>query len=281
MFDQLEELFNNTSSRTIANFIMWRLIDFTVPYSSRDLKQRYLIFQKDIDGRLDRDQTWKSCVDVVTENLPYAIGAIYVKDYFKHEVKQEVLKMFNNIKAEFSNVLKESLWMNEKMISKLNDKLNSLTPLIGFPEEYYDEQKITDFYKGVIIDDNQYLETLLLLRVLIADAKFQDSYKTTSNESEWRKYPSPTTVSAFYSVSDNTIRKYYNILNILQIINCLYFLFTVISAGMLQNKVSDASQLDYLNYGSIGFIIAHEMAHIFTQMVRSPRIMFMFILNWC
>lgn len=207
MFDQLEELFSKTSSRTIANYIIWRLIDFTVPYSSLELKHRYLAFQKDIDGRLDRDQTWKSCVDVVTEHIPYAIGAVYVEDYLKRQVKQEVVKMFNNIKVEFSNVLKESLWMNEKMISKLNDKLNSLTPLIGFPGEHYDDQKVTDFYKDVKIDDNQYLETLLHLRLLIADAKFQDLYKTTTNESEWRKYPAPTTVTAFYSESDNTIRK--------------------------------------------------------------------------
>lgn len=198
---------------------MWRLIDFTVPYSSSQLKQRYLMFQKEIDGRLDRDQSWKSCVDVVTENLPYAVGAIYVENYFKHSVKQEVLKMFNNIKVEFSNVLKESLWMDDKMKSKMNEKLNSLIPLIGFPGEFYDEQKITDFYKGVQIDGNLYLETLLNLRVLIADAKFQDSYKSTTNESEWRKYATPTTVTAFYSESDNTIRMYYNKLKILLTIN--------------------------------------------------------------
>lgn len=211
MFDELEELFSKTSTRTIANFVIWRLIDFSVPYSSRQLKQRYLKFQKEIDGRLDRDQIWKSCVDVVTENLPYAVGSIYVKDYFKHQEKQEVLKMYKNIKDEFSNVLKESLWMDDKMKSKLNDKLNSLTPLIGFPGEHYDEQKIAEFYKSVAIDENQYLETLLHLRVLIADEKFQDSYKPSSNESEWRKYPSATTVTAFYTESDNTIRKCCNI----------------------------------------------------------------------
>ncbi|CAO1415218.1 unnamed protein product [Diamesa serratosioi] len=248
MFDELEELFSATSSRTIANFIMWRLIEFTVPFSSSQLKERYLKFQNEIDGRLDRDQSWKSCVDIVTDNLPYAVGAIYVKDYFKHQEKQEVLKMYNNIKDEFLNVLKESLWMEDEMKEKMIDKLKSLTPLIGFPGENYDEQKISEFYKSVKIDDNQYLETLLHLRVLIADGKFQDLYKASTNENDWRKYPTATTVTAFYSESDNTI---------------------LISAGMLQNNVPDALQINYLNYGRIGFIIAHEIAHSFNQMINN------------
>lgn len=207
MFDELEELFSISSSRTIANFIMWRLIEFTVPFSSSQLKQRYLKFQKEIDGRLDRDQSWKRCVDIVTENLPYAVGVIYVENYFKHQEKQEVLKMYYNIKDEFSNVLKESLWMDDKMKTKLNDKLNSLTPLIGFPGEYFDEQKISEFYEGVKIDENEYLETLLHLRVIVADAKIQYSYEASGNKNDWRKYPTATTVTAFYSESNNTIRK--------------------------------------------------------------------------
>ena len=46
-----------------------------------------------------------------------------------------------------------------------------------------------------------------------------------------------------------------------------------LSAGVLQLTTSEAHPINYLDFGALGFIIAHEISHIVNQFVsyrRSP-----------
>lgn len=185
------------------------MIDFAVSQSISNLNDIYIRFQTLIDGREDRDQAWKGCVDVLSENLPFAVGFVYVQKYFKANMKASVVEMFNNIKDQFYEVIREAEWIDESTREKLLYKLKSIVPLIAFPDEGFNERAINEFYDGVISDKNQYLRTLFQLRVIDADNKFRQTYTSTALETsnDWRKYLPPTSVTALYSVSDNSIRK--------------------------------------------------------------------------
>lgn len=45
--------------------------------------------------------------------------------------------------------------------------------------------------------------------------------------------------------------------------------FPVLTAGIIQSIFLDSNRPNYLNYGSLGSIIGHEIAHAFTQNVSS------------
>lgn len=193
----------------MANYVVLRVVDFVAAQSTADLGNIYIQFRGLIDGRQDREQRWKDCVDVLSSNLPFAIGAAYVEKYFKANTKASVAKMLNNIKEEFVAVIVEAEWIDERVREKLLHKLSSLVPLIAHPEGGFDEQAINEFYDGVKVDNNQYLRNLFRLRVIDADSKFRQTFKSTAleNSNNWNKYLPPTTVNAFYSQADNTIRK--------------------------------------------------------------------------
>jgi predicted metalloendopeptidase len=192
--------------RILANFVVLRVVDFVAAQSrSSELGAIYVRFQKEIDGRQDREQGWKVCVDVLSRNLPFAIGAIYIENYFKADAKASIEEMYSNIKGEFTTLITNAEWIDESTRDKLLNKLQTLVPLIAFPGVGFDEQAIKSFYDEIKIDKDQYLRTLFQLRVIDADNKFRQSYTSTSNE--WQNYLAPTSIAAHYSASDNTIRK--------------------------------------------------------------------------
>lgn len=181
--------------------------------STGKLYEFYIRFRSDIDGRLDRDQSWKECISVVTQNLPFAIGAVYINENFNANTKASVVEMFNYIKLEFINLINESKWIDSNIREKLLTKLNTLRALIAYPPDGFQDLAIARFYDDIDIDENQYLKSLFRLRTIDADSKFKQSRKltaatTTAIElSEWQKYLPPTTATALYSPSDNTISK--------------------------------------------------------------------------
>lgn len=195
--------------RTLANYVILRVVGFVVSQSISGLGDIYIDFQSLIDGREDRDQRWKECVEVVSKNLPYAIGVNYVHQYFDSDVKNIATEMFNNIKAMFVSLITEAEWIDSNTREKLLDTLKSLIPLIAYPGDGFNESVISEFYDGVKFNKSEYLRTLFQLRVIDADNKFRQTYTSTTIEhsNNWKKYLPPTTIAALYSESDNTIRK--------------------------------------------------------------------------
>lgn len=188
---------------------MLRVVDFVVSQSITDLSDIYIHFQKLINGREDRDQRWKECVDSLSKNLPFAIGSVYVERYFKAETKALVVEMFNNIKAEFTSLITDAEWIDAGTREKLLNKLKSLVPLIAYPDGGFNKVAINEFYDAIKVDKSQYLRTLFQLRVIDADNKFRQTNTSSALKSSpnWSKYLPPTSITALYSEFDNTIRK--------------------------------------------------------------------------
>lgn len=146
---------------------------------------------------------------MLSSNVPFAIGSLYVQKYFKASTKATAVEMFNGIKGEFVTLLKQAEWIDESTREKLLSKLKSLVPLLAMPDGGFNERSINEFYDDIKLDKNQYLRTLFQLRVIDADNKFRQTYTSTAlgSSSEWKKYLPPTSIAAVYSQSDNTIRK--------------------------------------------------------------------------
>lgn len=188
---------------------MLRIVDFVVSQSTGELGEIYIGFQRQIDGRQDFEQRWKDCVNILSLNLPFAIGATYVQRYLKADTKSSIVEMFNNIKEDFAGVIAEAEWIDKSTREKLLNKLKSVVPLIAYPDDGFDEHVINEFYSGVKIDKNHYMRTLFQLRVIDADNKFRQTFPSTALDKadNWLKYLPPTAATASYSESDNTIRK--------------------------------------------------------------------------
>lgn len=186
---------------------MLRVVDFAAVQSISDLGDIYSKLRRLIDGQQDREQTWKVCIDDLTANLPFAVGKVYIDNFFNPGSKASTLVMFDNIKDELVALITAADWIDKSTRSELLAKLESLVPLIATPDEGFSEKAITEFYADVNFDSTERLKTLLQLRVVDADNKFQQTYTSTvlRSSNSWKKYLPPTSVAASYSKSDNTI----------------------------------------------------------------------------
>lgn len=61
-FDQLSDVLNSTSKRTLANYVSWRAIYSITETLTANVRNAELLFNRDVDGKVKREERWKECV---------------------------------------------------------------------------------------------------------------------------------------------------------------------------------------------------------------------------
>lgn len=139
-------------------------------------------------------------------SLSIAVGALYVRKYFRQDSKALALEMVNGIRREFEEILKDVNWMDDKTKQSALNKLHSMSTHIGYPDEIMDNSKIEKYYENLNIDENNYLSSVLNMNVFGTDYAFNKLRKPV-NKTDWVTHARPAVVNAFYSSIENSIRK--------------------------------------------------------------------------
>ena len=114
--------------------------------------------------------------------------------------------------------------------------------LVGFPKELLDMDLIWEtFYEKVEISPTTLLENMLNMA---KESRKQDisELREKVDKLDWRKLTFVADANAFYSPVYNLV---------------------IIPAGFLQGIVFSSSRPNYMNYGSVGVVIGHEITHGF------------------
>lgn len=67
MFEDLNELMKNTSKRTIANYLMWRVAYFSSELLTDELSDKLFEFDRFLTGIKRKSQRWRFCVKKTIE----------------------------------------------------------------------------------------------------------------------------------------------------------------------------------------------------------------------
>jgi predicted metalloendopeptidase len=185
---------------------MWRVSSFSSYFLTKAIRKRQNEYANEVSGTEDEEPRWKECVDIVTGSVPIAIGAQYVRQYFKKESKAAALDMVNRIKAEFEKTLKTVPWMDNETRKSALQKLASMTTYIGYPDELMDDDKLIEHYKNLDFDESKYLETILNLNIF-STVKSLEKLHDPVDKKDWRSHGKPAVVNAYYSSIENSIRK--------------------------------------------------------------------------
>lgn len=86
------------------------------------------------------------------------------------------------------------------------DKVKAMTTHIGYPDEIMDDKKLEEYYEGLEINPDTYLESVLRMNVFGTDYAFNKLRKSV-NKTDWVTHSRPAIVNAFYSSIENSIRK--------------------------------------------------------------------------
>jgi len=245
-FESLGRLLKETPQRTIANYMMWRIHAFSSFFLTEELRKRQLVYSTAVSGKQEQEPRWKECIDITSGSLSIAVGALYVRKYFRQDSKATALEMVNGIRKEFENILNEVNWMDDETRKSALNKLHSMSTHIGYPDEIMDNAKIEKYYENLSIDPENYLSSVLHMNVFGTDYAFNKLRKPV-NKTDWVTHARPAIVNAFYSSIENSIQ---------------------FPAGILQGQFFSADRPRYMNYGAIGFVIGHEITHGFDDQGR-------------
>ncbi|XP_055296722.1 neprilysin-2-like [Sitodiplosis mosellana] len=247
-FNSLGQLLQDTPKRIIANYMMWRVTKFSSLFLTNEIRKRQLVYNTAISGAQEQDARWKECTDITSGNmeitsggLSIAVGALYVRKYFRHDSKAAALEIVHEIRKEFELLLRKVNWMDDETRKSALNKLKVMSTHIGYPDEIMDNAKIEKYYENLKINENNYLQSVLNMTIFDTDFEFGKLRKPV-NKTDWVNFAHTAVVNAFYSVPENSIE---------------------FPAGILQEQFFSADRPRYLNFGAIGSVIGHEITHGF------------------
>ncbi|KAL1116405.1 hypothetical protein AAG570_004879 [Ranatra chinensis] len=243
---ELQKILSHTPKRIQANYALWRAAASTVSYLSDEFRDRQLKYATAVSGRTEREARWKECVDVSSSSIGLAVGSLYVRRFFKEDAKKSALEITEGIRNEMYKILETVDWMDDTTRQNALDKAKSMTTHIAYPDELLDNNKLIEFYQGLEITEDSYLEAILNLTKFGTDFGFKRLRKPV-NKTEWITHGRPAVVNAYYSSIENSIQ---------------------FPAGILQGTFFSKDRPRYMNYGAIGFVIGHEITHGFDDQGR-------------
>ncbi|XP_051175093.1 membrane metallo-endopeptidase-like 1 isoform X2 [Leptopilina boulardi] len=234
-FEILSDILENTDRRTLANYMHWNFVSYLLPYTTLVQQSFRTNLFKDKDGAKEKPR-WESCIKNL--EMPRVLAYLYVKKYFSNEDKEKVEKIFSSIQKEMVRHIEQADWLNDETKKDELEKMESMKINVGFPDWLKNETALTEMYQGLVIG-NQYMENIVGVKRLNARKHLQ-YLKDKSKIKGW--YAHPMFVNAFFF-------QHKNILNV--------------PAAALQPPIFSVLQPNTVNYGELGYIIGHEVAHGF------------------
>lgn len=186
---------------------MWRTSASAADMMSKEIRNRHLEFSKVISGKKSFQKRWEECVDMVSDNLPIATSALYIKHYFKKESREIALEMVDAIRDEFQSILKAVPWMDDTTKESALEKAKKMQNHIGYPNELMDNKNLIHYYGSLTVNENKYFESLLNISKF-DNEKTLRSLRKPVNKSDWETHAQVALVNAFYNPQENSIRKF-------------------------------------------------------------------------
>ena len=213
-------------------YLRAHLINTFAPYLSKPFVDESFSMTKALTGAEKLKPRWKRVVDTEDTALGFAIGELYVKHYFSPTAKHDVLEMVKTIRQVLHDDLQTLPWMTPATRKAATKKLALMDERIGYPDKWWD-------YSSLKIDRGPYVLNVMRANQFLVKRDL-DKLGKPVDRTEWDM--SPQTINAYYNPSMNNIN---------------------FPTGILQPPFYDPTAPAAVNYGSIGFVIGHEITHGF------------------
>jgi putative endopeptidase len=213
-------------------YLRWRLIDAFAPYLSQPFVDENFRMESVVTGAQKLLPRWQRVVNAEDDALGFAIGKLYVQKEFPASSKAEVLGILYNIRSALKSDLATLPWMTPATRAAAVAKLDMMGERIGYPDKWRD-------YSTLRIDRGPYVLNVMRANEFEQRRELSKIGKPV-DRNEWLM--TPQTVNAYYDPSMNNIN---------------------FPAGILQPPFFDPKAPAAVNYGSVGWVMGHEMTHGF------------------
>jgi putative endopeptidase len=232
-FRAFAELVTRVPLRTWRNWLVARYVTAAAPFlSSAFDTARFDFFGGVLTGQTAPRVRWKRGVSMVSVFLGDALGRLYVERAFPPASRTRARRLVASILDAYREALRDTTWMPPPVKREAQARLATMAAAVGYPDEWRD-------YSGLVVRPDDLFGNWL--RALAFENG--DHLRTLgASGGVWRQ--PPQTVDANYSAATNAIE---------------------VPAAILQPPIFDPEADDAVNYGAAGALIAHEVAHAFSD----------------
>ncbi|CAF1044530.1 unnamed protein product [Adineta steineri] len=219
----ISSIINRQTARTIQNYMIWRFMMDRAWHMPKRFRNIVQQFTQVFHGTSTEESRATTCANYVNIVMSLTVSKLYIEEYFHKDTRKETIEMINNIRNIFITMVNQSTWMDSKSKIIAIIKARAIKAKLGYPD-YLESDNMTKLDKAY------------------AEYNFNLSYM-------------PNVLSAIQLHSKASLQMLRYPIDSKQ--------WTVFPAVILQTPLFDRDAPKYLNYGGIGFIMGHEIAHGF------------------
>ncbi|CAG5080683.1 Similar to Nep2: Neprilysin-2 (Drosophila melanogaster) [Cotesia congregata] len=169
-----------------------------------------------------------NCFNNIQTQLPDLVYAIYLRNNpMDQKIRSRVHQIALDLKNTLLDIFNKTEWLDTKTRDQLIKGINSFRIIVGYPDELMDDQKLIEYYRELIITQDNFIGNLL-----ISIANF--GVDKLWNDAIERR---PKNLAA-YSLDHHTL-----------------------SPLVMEKIIFNPNRPHYVNYAIIGFLLSHEISH--------------------
>ena len=236
-YENLDKFINPNNLELIKDYLKVHLVSDNTAYLDQRLDDlSFAFYGQYLQGQQVQRPMDKRALSLINGRLGEAFGKIYVQKYFSPEAKEEMEVMIDYLKKSYRQHINNLDWMSATTKEKALEKLSKFNVKIAYPDKWED-------YSKLVIEspkDGANLYSNLKNIVKWDYEKALEKIGKPVDKTKWGMRPQ--TVNAYYSPLNNEI---------------------VFPAAILQAPFFDFKADPAVNFGGIGAVIGHEIAHGF------------------
>lgn len=236
-YENLDKFINPNNLELIKDYLKVHLVSDNTDYLDQRLDDlSFAFYGQYLKGQQVQRPMDKRALNLINGILGEAFGKLYVQKYFSPEAKKEMEVMIDYLKKSYRQHINNLDWMSATTKEKALEKLSKFNVKIAYPDKWED-------YSKLVIEspkDGANLYSNLKNIVKWDYEKALEKIGKPVDKTKWGMRPQ--TVNAYYSPLNNEI---------------------VFPAAILQAPFFDFKADPAVNFGGIGAVIGHEIAHGF------------------
>ncbi|HEV8147972.1 MAG TPA: M13 family metallopeptidase [Bryobacteraceae bacterium] len=234
----MESVIVENSLDDLKTYLVWNLvIGMRGNLPTAFEREIFDFYGKNLGGAKEMRARWKRCTDQVDNQLPDALGRMFVEKTLGDEGKRRMQQMVDALEKALERDIKALDWMTDKTKEQALIKLHAIINKVGTKANWMDYTPV-EIARNDAYGNAARTSLFELHRQLAKIGKPLD-------KTDWAM--SQPTVNAYYDPQENDIN---------------------FPAGILQPPFYDNKMDDAVNYGAIGAVIGHELTHGFDDQGR-------------
>ncbi|XP_044746108.1 neprilysin-like [Coccinella septempunctata] len=241
--EKLHKLLGDTSARKIADYYVWSIIHNSYDFMSRKVRDAFEHLQ------FMREERFKKCFDLTDRSFLYLKETLYIRRKTNPQVKKQLEELIEIMKKIFIEHVKASTWMDEETKKRGVEKALLIEKVIGADDILYDVDKFDKLLgvDGLEFSSDVPYQIFREKRIRENKRLWETVYEETQDN--WEVFFDEVDgVNAFFAAP----------LNIM-----------IIPAPILTSIFFNYKLPAFMNYGSIGRVVGHELQHGFGEFGRN------------